>query len=285
MLENATVIDEEIDKNEYDPLNSSTITYYGTSPEPNEIFIRGTFKARFRSQVNSKASFPNKQFTIDMKEPQSIHTVFILTGCDAGYDETVSEIGIWIGDEQKDSGEDLQDYARAKRIRNTGFFKLDQIRTGRYLVIRRDASNFVYPDITLSLFHLLVFETPNLLQVIEEGVAQITNDTTQVAYAVEPFFEYPEAGSSSSNGITNRQQAINLLNNLDQRKCKNDLQPIKESVSIDQLKTWIGTDNAFDQNIRSCYTATQDILSKKGHILVLGVDLKDSYFIHILLLV
>ena len=41
----------------------------------------------------------------------------------------------------------------------------------------------------------------------------------------------------------------------------------------------------YDHNVRSCYTVTQDNLSAKGHILVIGVDLKDAYFIHILLLV
>ena len=42
-----------------------------------------------------------------MKEPERIHTVFILNGCDPNYDFKQSEIGVWTGNEQKDFGDDL----------------------------------------------------------------------------------------------------------------------------------------------------------------------------------
>ena len=98
-----------------------------------------------------------------MKVPQNIHTVFILNACAPSYDFKQSEIGIWIGNEQKDIDEDLsQEYSRSG-IRNTGFFKLDKIKTGRYLVIRRDEVTALAADDIFALMHLLVFETPNLL--------------------------------------------------------------------------------------------------------------------------
>ena len=49
--------------------------------------------------------------------------------------------------------------------------------------------------------HLLVFETPNLLQELE-GIATITSDTTQEEDAVDPHPESIRRGSSDPTGTT-----------------------------------------------------------------------------------
>ena len=150
-------------------------------------------------------------------------------------------MGIWIGNEQKDIRADLsQEYSRTG-IRNTGFYKLDKISIGRYLVIRRDQPTALRPSQVFNLMHLLVFETPNLLQELE-GIATITSDTTQENDAVEPHLESEGLGSPDPvNGISDSQKATNLLNNFEQRKCKSNLQPFNH-LPISDLKVMAGAD-------------------------------------------
>ena len=66
MLQNALVSDEEIDVNTYDVFGD--ISYYGVTPAPNEVLIRGSYKALLM-QVVPPVDNKNRQFTIDMKEP------------------------------------------------------------------------------------------------------------------------------------------------------------------------------------------------------------------------
>ena len=45
MLQNALIIDEEIDVNTFNPDGSIS---YGVTPAPNEVLIRGSYKARLK---------------------------------------------------------------------------------------------------------------------------------------------------------------------------------------------------------------------------------------------
>ena len=105
-------------------------------------------------------------------------------------------MGIWIGNEQKDIGEDISSEFSRAGIRNTGFYKLDKIKAGRYLIIRRDESTAFKSSSSFNVNHFLVFETPNLLQELE-GIATITSDTTLEEDAVEPMPKSNTRGSSN----------------------------------------------------------------------------------------
>ena len=58
---------------------------------------------------------------------------------------------------------------------DTGFYELDTLTRGRYLVIRRNGLSLYEANFNLN--HLLAYETPNILQKYE-GIVVITDDTS-----------------------------------------------------------------------------------------------------------
>ena len=110
---------------------------------------------------------------------------------------------------------------------------------GHYLSFRRDGYSAY--DLKLALSSMRLYEVPNLLQIV---AATITGDTSQSKATYE---------------------AVNLITNLDSRSSGNYLHPIINSIGTQ------GTNEP-------CFKTSEVQLDSLDTILVLGIDLGESFF-------
>ena len=128
---------------------------------------------------------------------------------------------------------------------DSGFYKLDEIVTGKHLTARREGYNGFLVDYRLD--NLRVYQMPNLLMELSPS---ITPNTSQ-----------PKASDLS---------ALNLITNLSSRTCDNLLPPITSSAG--PLSS--GTTGSH----KSCFMATD--VELVNDLFVFGLDFKQSVFQH-----